>query len=1176
ERAAGEQEALVDALARAVAQQLADQGTPGEAAADPAFTARLERTVSAQMEGLRNGLEADIRALRDAMTRDLRDVAPGTGEPELLRAALDDMESDLLKKLRDSLRRRMQNMESGIDERFAHLQDSLGTLTELDGRLEQFQEIRERLQQLDAMEQRLEGLFAATREPAVSPAGSGEFPMSESRSTDDDASAFRQAITGLERHVGYGGIPPITDARSARPDDVDDARFTPAAAAVELPDAVSSGSGQRAPSATAVDDPFDHMLSEPGAADPDADAAPQPASAAQADAPAGANGAQEPEAAPGEQEATQREGPAQATGPESLAASEGYRGHPVTAERSPPTEQLDAQAPAPESSPPGDQLDALFDAVVQLSAPATPASSTAMASGTSSSPRAADRGPRDESTASEVAAPGLPGTARAAVATDAPGTSSIDQLFAGLEPSAAQPDAAPATVPVCTNAETTPDTADITARTIVAQTDTSGETGIAEAGETGTETSETGTGTADHETGTGETVTGTASVAVAEADPVYDDASLKGPLMDSGRSAAQWSDRPTEWGFSATMGRRPAENAAKPRTATEEREACNAGRLGDPKGQGPFDGKVYDEAPTECMDPIDATGDAADDAAAMEQPEAEGESAVAPELVANPESAAPFASDSGFGSDATQEPAPELGAAFESASLSQSEPDPTLSSDAAQTPAPELDADPESAPFPAQEQDATEAPAPELDADPESAPFPAQEQDAAEAPAPELDADPESAPLSESASIVASDTGSDITAALKPALSEQPAAGSESDSGDAIDADEQGMHGWFDAAGAAEDADDQVPGSAVVAVAPEDDAPVAAPAAAASEPGSMLDSLRACLPDLLADPATRQMLVAALAPELGSRPSPAVEADSEEVQTGLASSDASADEAEPLVGDASASGPGAAPAADASGLDPLMSDSAASEGDPLVSDSAASEPDPEPDTAVPVPDQTSLAAASDPDPALVADAAVPDVGGFEPDAATPPAAAAALIEPPAAEQDRAHEELEDLFGQLAAEAAGAEPPPVPQEEPESLGIGHGPAEPPDFTPQAGDEVLDVELPGMVAEPAAALPDDDAIPVAHTVGVAAAASVAPAAAQPAVAAATADPGMVADQLRAQLPELLRDEEVKQALFATLATEVVSRGSALGELTGMRRFVEAEIKRQLASLGSGAWG
>lgn len=51
----------------------------------------------------------------------------------------------------------------------------------------------------------------------------------------------------------------------------------------------------------------------------------------------------------------------------------------------------------------------------------------------------------------------------------------------------------------------------------------------------------------------------------------------------------------------------------------------------------------------------------------------------------------------------------------------------------------------------------------------------------------------------------------------------------------------------------------------------------------------------------------------------------------------------------------------------------------------------------------------------------------------------------------------------------------------------------------------------------------------------------------------------------EALREELPELLRDEEVRQALFAVFATEAVARPSALGELTGLRHFLRQELER-----------
>ena len=44
----------------------------------------------------------------------------------------------------------------------------------------------------------------------------------------------------------------------------------------------------------------------------------------------------------------------------------------------------------------------------------------------------------------------------------------------------------------------------------------------------------------------------------------------------------------------------------------------------------------------------------------------------------------------------------------------------------------------------------------------------------------------------------------------------------------------------------------------------------------------------------------------------------------------------------------------------------------------------------------------------------------------------------------------------------------------------------------------------------------------------------------------------------------LPDLLRDESVKQALFASLAIETVTKPSVLGSLTGLREFIRKELQ------------
>ena len=47
------------------------------------------------------------------------------------------------------------------------------------------------------------------------------------------------------------------------------------------------------------------------------------------------------------------------------------------------------------------------------------------------------------------------------------------------------------------------------------------------------------------------------------------------------------------------------------------------------------------------------------------------------------------------------------------------------------------------------------------------------------------------------------------------------------------------------------------------------------------------------------------------------------------------------------------------------------------------------------------------------------------------------------------------------------------------------------------------------------------------------------------------------------LREMLPSLLEDEEIKQALFASLAIEMVTKPSVLGSLSGLRAFIQQEL-------------
>ena len=48
------------------------------------------------------------------------------------------------------------------------------------------------------------------------------------------------------------------------------------------------------------------------------------------------------------------------------------------------------------------------------------------------------------------------------------------------------------------------------------------------------------------------------------------------------------------------------------------------------------------------------------------------------------------------------------------------------------------------------------------------------------------------------------------------------------------------------------------------------------------------------------------------------------------------------------------------------------------------------------------------------------------------------------------------------------------------------------------------------------------------------------------------------------LREMLPSLLEDEEIKQALFASLAIEMVTKPSVLGSLSGLRAFIQQELE------------
>lgn len=61
----------------------------------------------------------------------------------------------------------------------------------------------------------------------------------------------------------------------------------------------------------------------------------------------------------------------------------------------------------------------------------------------------------------------------------------------------------------------------------------------------------------------------------------------------------------------------------------------------------------------------------------------------------------------------------------------------------------------------------------------------------------------------------------------------------------------------------------------------------------------------------------------------------------------------------------------------------------------------------------------------------------------------------------------------------------------------------------------------------------------------------------------------DPTMLRHQLRALLPEMLQDETIKQHLFAVLAYEMIVNPGIVGELAGIRHYIDERIAHHAAS-------
>lgn len=136
----------------------------------------------------------------------------------------------------------------------------------------------------------------------------------------------------------------------------------------------------------------------------------------------------------------------------------------------------------------------------------------------------------------------------------------------------------------------------------------------------------------------------------------------------------------------------------------------------------------------------------------------------------------------------------------------------------------------------------------------------------------------------------------------------------------------------------------------------------------------------------------------------------------------------------------------------------------------------------------------------------------------------------------------------DTHALAAQEAQPSAPPPAPPDPPPSPIVAAAVAAPQLTCDQA-------TLRGMIEEIISARLA--AVPVAQ-----------PVSSPQKTSAALWDGDHFRRELKGFLPELLRDPEIKQHLFAVLAVETVVQPGALAELSGLRRFVMSEVERLLS--------
>ena len=216
---------VVKRIAEAVAMQLAEQQARlhDEAARHDVhgFTKRLEKAVGRQVKDLRKHLEDNIGQIQEGISSELSQslgvLGASAGDDIVMRDALGSMEGGMVKKLRESLRKRMASFEEHVDERFGALQERLKALDEVQEQLPVFQVLRDRLTEIVSLEERLSGLFeklqmrlgAAGQDIET---GSDGFAFADQAvAVEPMAQVDQPAALGIDEDLRAGAIEPLSE-----------------------------------------------------------------------------------------------------------------------------------------------------------------------------------------------------------------------------------------------------------------------------------------------------------------------------------------------------------------------------------------------------------------------------------------------------------------------------------------------------------------------------------------------------------------------------------------------------------------------------------------------------------------------------------------------------------------------------------------------------------------------------------------------------------------------------------------------------------------------------------------------------------------------------------------------------------------------------------------------------